>query len=89
MRRGDRVEDEIKPVGEGVETLWLQRHDKVLRAEGGAHPALCVFDVLKRRSPPRPLKPPSLTAMWPNPPNPTTPTRCPGPTVENAGAASR
>src|SRR2546426_4463719 len=33
MRRGNRIEDEIKPVGESVEVLWVQRHDKVMRAK--------------------------------------------------------
>src|SRR2546426_7197864 len=33
MGCGDRIEDEIKPVGEGVEILGVQRHDKVMRSK--------------------------------------------------------
>src|SRR5207302_9714486 len=33
MGCGDRVEDEIKPIGEGVEVLWVQRYDKVMRSK--------------------------------------------------------
>src|SRR5213594_158364 len=33
MGCGDRIEDEIKPIGEGVEVLGVQRNDKVMRAK--------------------------------------------------------
>src|SRR5207247_8027379 len=36
MRRGDRVEDEIKPSGEGFEVLRVNRNDKVMRAKAAS-----------------------------------------------------
>ena len=80
MRRGDRIEDEIKPIGEGVEVLRVQRYDKVMRAKA-ARILFFRFGWLRTVTS-APIEAASLTAMWPNPPNLTTPTRWPEPTLK-------